>query len=109
MLSQLKSELIAHPLSDPKGFEETVGPVEANIAISEDLAPYKFNTEWHCRAPDPIMGKIVSRNALTQIQSLTGTQLLEDNRQVIHISAHSKEACDLAVHKLDVLQKYHVS
>jgi len=56
------------------------------------------------------MDAIIPKYVQLEIEAITSTRLLEDlNKQVIHVHAQSQEDCDKAIHKLDVLRKYHVS
>jgi hypothetical protein len=56
------------------------------------------------------MDMIIPKRVQLEIEAITCTRLLEDlNSQIIQVHAQSQEDCDKAIHKLDVLRKYHVS
>jgi hypothetical protein len=110
LVLQLESKFIARIISDPHELEDSSGSDGAKVAVSEELVPYEFKSSWQCHTKDLIMEKIIPWDAQKNIMFLTGTKLLLDlNRQIIHVTASSQEACDLATHKLDILRKYHVS
>jgi hypothetical protein len=53
---------------------------------------------------------IIPKHVQLEVEAITRTKLLEDlNKQVIQVHAQSQEDCDKAIHKLDILRKYHVS
>ncbi len=80
------------------------------MAGPEELISLEIMSVWKCQTQDLSMEKIIPKHVQLGIEMITGTRLVEDlNSQVIHVRAQCQEDCNKAVHKLDILRKYHVS
>lgn len=99
------------PAEDAKGSPEDVQSVTESRTDAPDSAwSTNFDFDWECDLADRVIENIVPKAAQTKIESLTGVKLLEDiKRGSLNITSSSEECGIRALHKLEIMCKYHVS